>query len=144
MKDRPRRERRGREIVLKIGQERFRPPKDITEIVVQFGPYPLREQLIARIRARKLILTGTVVKPETQAGKTVVGFYSPPESGTLAAGSNLARDIRTLLGALPPEGEQVDIGLIFAGKKVRVKLRWSGKGVQSYALMDGIQGEALS
>jgi hypothetical protein len=126
-----------------MGAPRFRPPREVVDIVVEFGPEPLAEKFLKRFGAWKLILTGTAVAPASVRGEEVVAFYNPSPDGSLAAGSNLARDIRNLLGALPPAGDQVKINDIFASKRVRARLRWSGSGVQAYAVIGEIKGEKV-
>lgn len=132
--DNPRR----RSLIFKVGQDRFRPPPGLDEVVVVFGNQPIREILFRRFGAKKAMLQGTVLEPKELHGREVSGFYALPRDGTLPSGSRLMVDARTMLRGHVPEGEQLDLVKVFAGRMARVALRRVGSGADTYAVLDRV------
>lgn len=131
-------ERRRTGLIFKVGQDRFRPPPGVEEVVVVFGNNPIREILFRRFAAKKAVLIATVIEPKELHGRTVGGFYAIPNNGMLPSGSRLMQDARTMLGGRVQEGEQLDLQKVFAGRMARVALRRVGKGADAYSVLDRI------
>jgi hypothetical protein len=110
----------------------------VEEVVVIFGPQPIREILFRRFGAKKAVLSGTVLEPKELHGREIGGFYAIPSNGTLPSGSRLMIDARTMLRGHVPEGEQLDLVKVFAGRMARVALRHVGKGADRYSVIDRI------
>ena len=127
-------------LVFKVGEDRFRPPFGLEEVVVIFGNNPINEVFFRRWGAKKAMLLATVLEPKEFHGRTIAGFYALPSNGTLPSGSRLMKDVRTMVGASLQKGEQVNLQKVFAGRMARVKLKPVGEGADAYAVMDRILG----